>query len=347
MIKTILNQKGLSLIELMIAMVIGLALTSGAIQIFISTKNVYRIEDALSQLQQTGRFIVDKMAQDIRMAGYNGCSSRGTVTVNSIAKAPIPIAMDGSDSIRGYNGSSTVWTPAIATNLNLSGVVTNTDVLNIQRADSCGAQLTATFDADEANIQVASSNGCGFEQNQAVLITDCINADVYQINSAVTTSSGKDTLAQGTAANSTNTLSKSFGNDAVIFRLMSTAYYVGTGASGEPAIFQSSWNPTADTTINSSDFNTVELADGVEDIQILYGEDTGGGDEYADTYVTANSVSDWERIRSVRINLLLRSPDRITSEPRSITFNGATVGGADNRLRMVYTSTVTLRNRLP
>ncbi len=340
------KQKGLNIIELMIAMTLGLILSAGAIQIFISTKTTNKVENALSRLQETGRYVIDVMAKDIRMAGYNGCSSRGAIDVNVIAKAPLPITLDGSDAIRGYNGSSTVWAPVIDSNLNITGATANTDVLNIQRADACGAHVAGNFLPDNANVQVASPNGCGFAKDQAVLITDCVGADLYQITNTVSSSGGTETTAHSTSTNTDNKLSKSYGPDSQIFRLKSTAYYIGTGASGEPALFQSSWDPTADNAITGADFDAVELIDGVEDMQILYGVDTGG-DEYANTYVTANSVTNWENVRSVRINLLLRSEDGIISVPRTTTFNGATVGGSDTRLRLVFSSTTTVRNRLP
>ena len=344
------QQTGFSLIELMVAMVLGLIISGVAIQVFVSNKGTYRLENSLSRLQENGRYVVENMVRDLRMAGYNGCLSRGdSIVITEFNDAPLPFTIDGTDSIRGYNANTTTWTPAIDANLNLSGVAQGTDVLNIQRASSCGAHVAANHASADTDILVNAPNNCSFTQYQAVMITNCIAADIFQISNSVSVSGSTETLTRGTAVNSAGNLSAAYSTDAQVFRWQSNAYFIGTGANGEPALFRSSWSPDNDNDIDAADFGVVELADGVEDLQILYGEDTGG-DQYADTYVTANAVTDWEDVRSIRINLLLRSEDLLTQVPRTIQFNGGTVNsgpGADRRLRMAYSTTVTLRNNLP
>ncbi len=147
-----------------------------------------------------------------------------------------------------------------------------------------------------------------------------------------------------------------FDEKAGVYRLQSVAYYIANNVNGIPSLFRSSWTPNGDNIIEASpplpaiqkDFNVSELASGIEDMQILYGEDdVASSDDYADSYKTADNVTDWESIRSVRISLLLQSRDNITQQSQTIQFNGAPVVSTDNRLRLVYTSTVSLRNRLP
>lgn len=65
------NQSGLSLVELLIAMALGLILTLGALQMMLSSQSLYRTTDSLSRIQESGRFALDFLAKDIRMAGYN------------------------------------------------------------------------------------------------------------------------------------------------------------------------------------------------------------------------------------------------------------------------------------
>ena len=67
MIKSVRNS-GFSLIELMIAMVIGLLLVIGITSLFTTTSNVNRMENGLARLQENGRFALDRIADDIRMA---------------------------------------------------------------------------------------------------------------------------------------------------------------------------------------------------------------------------------------------------------------------------------------
>lgn len=346
------KQTGVSLIELMIAVVIGLILTSGAIQIFISSKATFRMETALSRLQETGRFAVDVMAKEIRMAGYNGCSSRGVITPNVIANNPPPLDATPENAVSGFDGAGVnTWDPTLPASLFLTGagLVSNTDIITINRAHECGASVSGNYLPTNANVQVNNPNGCGFVQNQPVLITDCVGADIYQISNSPGGSGSLQTTAHASGANTTNVVSKNYGPDAQIFKFLSNTFYIATSANtGEPALWLSAWDPANPLAVNG--MMRLELADGVEDMQILYGVNTGGTDDYADTYVRADEVADWLEVKSARVNLLLRSDDRITDEPRSITFNGNTYNdgaGADNRLRMVYTATISLRNRLP
>jgi type IV pilus assembly protein PilW len=66
------KQSGLTLVELMIAMVIGLVLTGGVIQIFIANNQAYRVTENMSRVQENGRFALDNLGQIIRIAGFKG-----------------------------------------------------------------------------------------------------------------------------------------------------------------------------------------------------------------------------------------------------------------------------------
>ncbi len=63
-----LAQRGLTLVELMVALALSLLLLAGTIQIFISSKQSYRVQDALSRLQENSRAAVDLLSRDIRAA---------------------------------------------------------------------------------------------------------------------------------------------------------------------------------------------------------------------------------------------------------------------------------------
>ena len=63
-------QSGLTLVELMIALVIGLVLIGGVIQIFVANNQTYRVTDNMSRLQENGRFALDALSRSIRIAGF-------------------------------------------------------------------------------------------------------------------------------------------------------------------------------------------------------------------------------------------------------------------------------------
>jgi type IV pilus assembly protein PilW len=90
------NQSGMTLIEIMIALLIGAFLIGGVLEIFINSKQTYRVQEGLSRLQENGRFAMDFLAKDIRKAGYKECLT---------SPAPTPIA--GTNNA-GLNASDTI-----------------------------------------------------------------------------------------------------------------------------------------------------------------------------------------------------------------------------------------------
>ena len=93
-------QTGLSLVEIMIALLIGLFLLGGVLQIFINSQQTYRMQENLSRLQENGRFAIDFLAHDSRMAGYWGCLSGTNTDITGVDNnAGVANIDDGTDSI--------------------------------------------------------------------------------------------------------------------------------------------------------------------------------------------------------------------------------------------------------
>ena len=122
------------------------------------------------------------------------------------------------------------------------------------------------------------------------------------------------------------------------------AYYVGYNIDEQPALFRidlTQGTATAAATV-------VELVDGVENMQVLYGEDTDS-DRVADRYISANQVTTWANIVSIRASLLMRSTESAADELDTKTYTlgeNVTIDPQDSRdLRYVASSTVKLRNR--
>mgnify|MGYP001940377819 FL=1 len=64
---------GLSLVELMVALVISLVLMLGVVQVFIASQTASRLSEGASRVQENARFALDFLERDIRMAGHMGC----------------------------------------------------------------------------------------------------------------------------------------------------------------------------------------------------------------------------------------------------------------------------------
>ena len=88
------------------------------------------------------------------------------------------------------------------------------------------------------------------------------------------------------------------------------------------------------------------LVEGIEQMQLLFGEDTNN-DGSADRYLDAgNGALDMASVVSVRVQLLVRGPEgNVLEEPQVLPAPFAGVDTTDRRLRQVFTSTITIRNR--
>ena len=68
-------ERGMTLVELLVAMSIGLFLIGGALYMYSQSKNAYRAGDSLARLQESARFALDTLEPDIRLARYWGLNS--------------------------------------------------------------------------------------------------------------------------------------------------------------------------------------------------------------------------------------------------------------------------------
>lgn len=341
------RQNGFSLIELMIALVIGLILVGGVIQVFVGSKVTYSTQAALSKVQENGRFAMSFLARDIRQAGYTGCS-RNTTSANTIrnASGALPSFLDFDNMVTGLDNMNGVDT---FDNVPLAG----TDVIEVKFVDPTSACDIDKHVPTSANLHCNADHD--FQKGEILVVTDCTHTAVFQFAKAGTTnkivvhgsgnsvSPGNCTKGLGTPVDcsSANGTSYQYTNGSVM-RMASYRYYVATSSFGEPSLYRETITNTGGT----YGIGSQELVEGIENLQILYGEDTNG-DGSADYYVPYGSVSDANDIVSVRVNILVRSiEDGIVQGSQSVQFNGVTSTFNDGRLRKAFTSTIALRNRL-
>lgn len=342
--KTRKYQQGMTLIEIMIALLIGAFLLGGVIQIFVNTKQTYRMQEGLSRMQENGRFAMEFLSKDIRMAGFMGCSSSSPPNVIIDPKNPNPNPTPStlnSGSARAVFGNDNVannWNNSACSGSN--SCIAGTDAITYFFGGSCGGNLTGNMASENANIQISNSNTCNFSQYDVVIISDCSSTDIF-IATTVSGGIGIETIAHASNQNTDNKLSKAYGPDAEVYKFNSTTYFIRAGASGQPAL----WRLDNSTAVGGS--NPVELIEGIENMQITYGVDTNT-DSTPNYYISANNVSnvDWPKVVSVRITLTARTiDDNLAAQTRNYTFNGAAT--SDRRLQRVFNSTIAIRNRLP
>ncbi|MCY0536225.1 PilW family protein, partial [Klebsiella pneumoniae] len=67
------RQAGVTLIELLVALGIGALLILGLVEVFSASRTAYQLSTGLARSQENGRFALDILQRDIRMAGHVGC----------------------------------------------------------------------------------------------------------------------------------------------------------------------------------------------------------------------------------------------------------------------------------
>ena len=346
------SPRGFTLVELMVAMTIGLIILGAVGQIFATSSGTYALEEGLARLQENGRFAMNFVVKDIRMAGYTGCARLSTGQIGNMVDPPADPTSFNADGIRGHASTGTGtslgdWTPALPASYFSNGEVkSGTDVIIIQHASSLGTHLVNNTTPSNANIQilaVAQINSY-IAAGDVLMISDCKAADIFK---ATSVSNGTPvTIAHSNSGNSGNFLDHAYGNEAELMKLVSRAYFIGTGvstgtsASTAPALFRKE--------LVAGVPQAQELVDGVENMRVFYGEDTDvTADGAANIYQAANAVADWSRVVSVRLGLLVRTPDESGVDFDTNTYDvaGAIVDPADERRqRRVFTSIIRLRN---
>lgn len=377
------HQAGVSLVELMIALVIGLALMLGVIQVFSASREASQLAQGNAAVQENARFALEFLQRDIRMAGHFGCVNDQAHFVKGEGDPVSHITgvatgsgspLDFSVSVQGYEAPDTApdgtltlganWTgasglPSALQALNPRG---GSDVLVLRFLSPVGVPVTSIGTGSNPDIGFNSTAGerlteGGVGAPTLFGLADCSHADVF----VGTYAAGKVTAVSGalTRYNVQPT------GETMLYRAESIAYYVGTGASGEPALMR------ARAKSDGTGYDTPEeLVEGIENLQVMYGLDATGvitstalpvGNitfqqpaNGVSTGTDADAAGQWRRVGQVQVGVLARSPNPATAtasaaalnDPRLLGVRFAPAATNDRRYRVAYESTIALRNRL-
>jgi type IV pilus assembly protein PilW len=369
------RQSGLTIIELMVAIALGLFLSWGAIQAFLTGKQTYTMQQALSRIQENTRTAQELIGYDVRNAGDYGCAAGKQVYIplatagnRSTAEDPNMLSPVADRAKAEWNFAYAVF----ATN-NVSGSanadttlrnslnpppVAGTDVLVVHTSTNLGAYVLATPAPTATTITVPAR---GFAATDVLSLSDCARDIIFQ-PTAVTTVGATSTITFATFPEVPPV-------DSSVVRLDTAIYYIGNNAAGEPSLYRRTF---ADGNVSQ------ELLSGVENLQIEVGVDTDN-DGRVDVFKAPNAVTaaEWNawddslptvvpptynaltlvkqssstdgdepNVVAIRYSLLLRSSEDLLEAPQPYVYNGATVTPTDRRLRQVVTSTVGIRSRL-
>lgn len=344
-------QAGLSLIELMIAMVLGLVIMLGVIQVFLSSKQTYTANSALSRVQESGRFAIDFISYDLRNAGYRGeCLSEA----NSLVSSPTDDRNNINLSMKGWEAQTDL--PSWPNNIGTEKLAGTDSILIKHAALSAGALGTTDVPTGGPVTMI----GATVDDSAYVVISNALGCDLFKSGTNTTTSITKD---------SSGSLSQVYVPAITkVLKFQSHQYYIKNGANGQPSLWRTNWNK------GSGVPDTEELIEGIHSLQLEYGLGTGVGENRAlanSAFVKANAVTDWNNVVAVKVTLLAVGDttnvapaaqvfDRekglictkvtATEEEPAPASDCAAVNSYDipnRRLAQVFTTVVSLRNNIP
>ncbi len=207
------DQQGLTLIELLISLVLGLVLVVGVLNIFVSTNQTSKVNNSLMRVQENTRAAFDLMARDIREAGQNPCGSKMVANVLRSSGA-IPVWADwNAGTVRGYdNTQNEAGIKAFGTTN--AARVSGTDAVLVIRTDQdeklVNTHAPESLDDDVKTLLVLTE-GSSFKENDIAFACDDIGAAIFQVYS-ISPASGTlkgmnlDYRVDGTNMNSSNLL---------------------------------------------------------------------------------------------------------------------------------------------
>lgn len=300
-------QKGFSMVELMVAMLIGLFILAAVSAVLVNSKKNYTTQDSHARLQENARFAMQFLTRDLRMAGYYGCAddvSSVKNTVNGAANTAYGI----TEPIQGSENKSDWYPTTTPASTAPTGMEPNTDAIALRFMDP-----NTAVEVDEPYMKTTAAamhvNGSDFRVGDIVMVMDCSSAAVFQITGPQDPSAGtiNHNTGTGTPGNETKDLGKVYEGDAKLAKFYYSAYYIRRNTNEQPALYQNTL--TRNTSTGAMELTTRELVEGIENLQILYGLDTDNDNRHVpNIYKKASAVGDnWGKVVAVRFGILVRT----------------------------------------
>ena len=320
----ITRMKGLTLVELLIAATLSILLLTGAVSIFVASKETFNVGEDMARVQESIRYASTRMIKDISTAGYMGCApSSDTSGMNLVAEAiTVPgivagtlgdftqIIIGGESTGPNNSDSLTVHYAQVETAIPL-----NTVSGALSAGDASGGQTV--------NI-TANTSLPDYAMGDDIVISDCQKMMIARLTANPTANSFVHT-----GLGTTDKFGGSSDTQSMVYRMDGATYQLNTVGPDTDGRFVSTLMATR---LNG---NQQPILDGVENFQVEYGIDANG-DRVAERYLDWTQVvagGNQFDVVSVRVTIMVNSGDPV-ADPL----------GQNPTFRKSSTFTVALRN---
>lgn len=332
---------GFTLIELMIALLLGLLVMGAAIAIFLSNRQAYTATEGLGRVQENVRFAFELMARDIREVGANPCgrhvpvvnvitgsSANWWTDLNSEVDASGELVNPWQGTLTGFTGAQSM--PSVSFGAGAAQRVNGTEAILLNSADDAVYSVQA-HNPGAATFTLNTSD-TNLEASSLVIVCDARQASIFRAASVAgdtishTDAGGLNcTQNLGLPADCATATAYNYQPNAMLARLGGAQWYIGNNGRDGTSLYQSR------ISADGSGVTTQEIVEGVESLSFEFLQD--GAADYVPT-ASITSAAGWAEVIAVRLTLGMR-----TDAP------GGTTDGQP--LRRTLSHVVSLRSRNP
>lgn len=276
------RSNGFTLIELMIAIVLGVVVVGATIGIFLSNRQVYRATESLGRIQESVNIGFELMARDLREAGGNPCDI-GLHVANVVNAASSNWWSDWSQPLRGYDNGA------------LEDSLAGSDAIQVL---SVGNRIVDVVSHAGTTFTVASHP---FAANDVLMVCDTTQLAIFRVSS-ISSTQIEHASSAGNCSDSLNILPAPCASGAPAYHyplnsqigsLKAVRWYVAENGRGGSSLYRLVFGSGGGQ----------EIVEGVTDMQLTYLHP----DSNASDYIAAGSVGDWSEVLAVRIALTMQS----------------------------------------
>lgn len=175
--------RGVTLIELMIALAFGLVLIIATLSLFITNKQTFRQVENLSRLNENARIAFELLGRDFREAGATPC---GNIVIGSALNTPNDVNFgNGQRGLTPYGKTQAMPSKAFGTNAAQRASGTDSVIISFAAVDS-GIKVEAPHNPNAASLKL-NKLGAGFVDGEIALACNSNFATIFQITNVQTT----------------------------------------------------------------------------------------------------------------------------------------------------------------
>lgn len=309
------RQTGLTLVELMIALTLGLVLIAGVTGVFIANQTTYRVNEALSSMQENARIAFQLMARDIRSAGFSGCTNNGSVA-NVLNNANAQWWTNWQQNQAGILGYTAATVPAGFGN---PAPVNNSEAIQLM----FGGDNSVSVHEHQPGAAVMRVNTAahGLQAGDIVMACDDNHSAIFQLSPSAVAQDVQYAIIAGqlpgngsvglgfpTILTPVGTQHR-FANNAMLTRYEAVSWYIGT-ANGVRSLYRGTPRRTGTNTVLATD----EVLRGVQQLTFRYLESTNTA------LRTADNVALWSDVIAVQVQLQMVAPANVQLAADALTF---------------------------